>query len=324
MVALPTNKVQEIIFDALSLTNDGVAIFDASDTLIYCNDSMAKLFEKTAEQILNKTFNELIMQCFNSIGGLNIEADDIEAWLSSANLKRRSVPFRNFEIDSQDGRWYLVTEQLVNDNFLFMHCTDITEKKQTEIQLKTLTKELHKHASIDALTMISNRRSFYEMAEIEFVNSQRYQQPLTLMLIDIDNFKAINDNFGHAAGDTVLKEFAQNIKSMLRSGDLFGRLGGDEFSILLPNTAAKESLALAERIRNTIAAIRINYQGQYLRLTASIGIDQSTAKVRSIHDMINTTDKALYQAKSEGRNKVCSGCINPNLTSNTSAITPLP
>jgi len=323
MVTLPTKQVQDIIFDAFSLTNDGVAIFDANDTVIYCNDSMARLFGNTAQQALNKTFSELVRQCFNGTEGINIESDNVEQWLDAANHKRRSVAFRSFEIDTQDGRWHLVTEQLVSDNILYLNCIDITEKKQTEIQLQALTKELHTRASTDELTVISNRRNFYEMAELEFINAQLGQQSLTLLLIDIDNFKIINDSFGHAAGDMVLKAFAQNIKTELRTGDIFGRLGGDEFAILLPNTDCNESLPLAELFRNTIAKMKIDHKEQRLQLTASIGIVQSAPAMQSIHAMMNAADTALYQAKSEGRNTVCScstmqyELTTPNITSYT-------
>ena len=307
MLTLPTKKVQDIIFNALSLTNDGVAIFDANDTVIYCNESMAKLFGNTAEQALDKTFSELIEQCFNSAEGLNIESDNLEQWLVAENNKRRSVPFRSFEIDTQDGRWHLVTEQVVSGDILYFNSTDITEKKQAE---QVLSKELHKRASTDDLTVISNRRNFYEMADIAFINAQIEHKPLTLILIDIDNFKSINDNFGHAAGDTALKEFAHNIKRKLRSRDLFGRIGGDEFSVILPNTDANDSLLIAERIRNTIATMRIVHEDQRLQLTASIGIVQPSPTMQSIHDVVNAADKALYQAKSEGRNKVCCSSVN--------------
>lgn len=317
MFTLPTKQVQNILFDALSLTSDGVAIFDASDTVIYCNESMAKLFGNTAEQALNKTFSELITQCFNSTEGINIESDNVDTWLAAAKNKRRSVPFRSFETDTQDGRWYLVTEQVVSNDILYFNCTEITAKKHTEMQLKKLSKELHMRASTDELTVISNRRNFYEMAEKQFLSDKIEHQPLTLILIDIDNFKAINDNFGHAAGDTALKEFALNIKSTLRSRDLFGRIGGDEFSIILPNTNSKDSLIIAERIRCSIAAMEIIHQKQRIHLTVSIGIVQSTPKMRTIHDVLNAADKALYQAKSEGRNKVCLAHENNNdLTTN--------
>lgn len=299
-------KIQDIVFDALSVTNDGLAIFDINDRVIYCNESMATLFDHTAEQALGNTFDQLIKQCFRNSVGINIESDNIDKWLIAANNKRRSVPFRSFETDTRDGRWHLVTEQIVGDGVLYVSSTDITEKKQAEIQLAVLSKELHKRASTDELTTISNRHNFYEMAEIEFHKAQIEQQPLALILIDIDNFKSINDNYGHAAGDTALKEFAHHIKKKLRATDLFARIGGDEFSIILPNTDTRDSLLIAERLRNSIATIPIQHQEQPIQLTASIGIVQASLTMESIHDVINAADKALYQAKSEGRNKVCS------------------
>ncbi|MDX2322377.1 MAG: sensor domain-containing diguanylate cyclase [Moritella sp.] len=330
MPTLPTKQVQDIIFNAFSLTNDGVAIFDDNDRVIYCNESMAKLYGDTAELALNKTFSELIKQCFHRAAGINIESDNVDKWLIAANKKRRSVPFRSFETDTQDGRWHLITEQVVSGGILYVSSTDITEKKHTEMQLAILSKELHKRASTDELTSISNRHNFYEMAEIEFHNAQIGHQPLTLILIDIDNFKLINDNLGHAAGDAALKAFAHNTKGKLRTRDLFGRIGGDEFSIILPNTDTKESLIIAERLRNTIATMTIRHKEQCFQLTASIGIVQASLTMLSIHDVINAADKALYQAKSEGRNKVCDGSVYCNglvnqyelTTTNTSAKIP--
>lgn len=306
MLTLTTKKIQAIVCEALSLTKNGVAVFDANDTVIYCNNSMAKLFGSTTQLVLNKTFSELIIQCFNSNKGLNIESDNLEEWLQIAKQKRRSVQFRSFEVNTQDGQWYLVTEQLVHGDILYFNSINITATKQTEIQLKILAEELHMWASTDELTVISNRRNFYEMAKIELVNAQHRQQSLTLLLIDIDNFKLINDSFGHATGDMVLKAFAQNIKTELRSGDIFGRLGGDEFAILLPNTDCNDSLPLAELFRNTIATMQIDHKEKRLQLTASIGIVQSSPSTQSIHDMMDAADTALYQAKSAGRNTVCS------------------
>ncbi|TWX47411.1 sensor domain-containing diguanylate cyclase [Colwellia hornerae] len=298
-------SIEKIIIESLALTKDGVGIFNRDDRLIYCNDAIGRLFGMSAEEALNKSFSELSADCFNSPRGINIEFTTLEAWLSHASAKRRSCPFRTFEVDTQEGKWFLVTEQIVHNDYLYMYITDITEKKANERALQLMSEQFQKLATIDSLTGIYNRRYFYEKANAEFNRSSRKNKIFSIMFFDLDNFKHINDKFGHAAGDAVLKCFAVNVQTHLRNYDTFARVGGEEFAILLPNTEKDNACVIAERIRASIEALMIPFEKESLKITVSVGVVENLIDIKSIDQIMNNADKRLYQAKSNGRNQVC-------------------
>ena len=174
---------------------------------------------------------------------------------------------------------------------------DITEQKNHEAALIQLARH-------DPLTGAANRRYFFERAEQEFMRSRRYQQPLSVNLIDVDYFKKINDQYGHAAGDEVLKHLSLNIRSMLRDADLFARIGGEEFAILMPHTSLIGAHQLAERLRQVTTEKALPCSDQLLHIRFSAGVTQLKAEDQSIEDCIRRADDAMYQAKKNGRNRV--------------------
>ena len=144
-----------------------------------------------------------------------------------------------------------------------------------------------------------------QLAEREFDVAMRYQPPLSMIFFDIDNFKHINDTFGHPMGDQALIKTIQTVCAKLRSADLIGRYGGDEFVILLPHTTAQDALPLAERIHASVAAMRLNTDRGALTLTISIGIAQSiheASQTDSVQSLLYRADLALYAAKNAGKN----------------------
>lgn len=174
---------------------------------------------------------------------------------------------------------------------------DITVQKNHEATLIQLARH-------DPLTGAANRRFFFERAEQEFMRSRRYQQPLSVNLIDVDYFKKINDQYGHAAGDEVLKHLSLNIRSMLRDADLFARIGGEEFAILMPHTSLIGAHQLAERLRQVTTEKALPCGDQLLHIHFSAGVTQLKAEDQSIEDCIRRADDAMYQAKRNGRNRV--------------------
>jgi diguanylate cyclase (GGDEF)-like protein len=298
-------SIENIILESLALTKDGVGIFNKDDRLIYCNDAMGALFGMSAEAALNQSFSELSSYCFNSGKGINIESETLEVWLSYALAKRRSCQYRAFETDTKEGKWFLVTEQLVNKEYLYIYSTDITDKKESENALKLMSDQLQKLATTDYLTGLYNRRFFYEKAEIEFNRNRRKNQTCSVMVFDLDNFKRINDKFGHAAGDALLKAFAINVQPYRRSYDTFARIGGEEFAILLPNTEKRNAYVIAERIRASIEDLVVPFENELLNMTVSIGVKENTGDLESVDQIMQSADKNLYQAKCNGRNQVC-------------------
>jgi diguanylate cyclase (GGDEF)-like protein len=161
---------------------------------------------------------------------------------------------------------------------------------------------LRSQADTDALTGLNNRRRFLALADAERDRACRYGRPLSLVMIDIDNFKAINDRFGHDVGDQCIVAVAGTCQRIRRDSDVAGRFGGEEFALLLPETDLPAGRSFAERLREEIAAIDLRLPG--LKITASIGVAGWNAPL-AIDEIIKRADLALYDAKRSGRNRVC-------------------
>ena len=153
----------------------------------------------------------------------------------------------------------------------------------------------------DPLTGIANRRHLDERLSMELARLQRYGQPLAVIMTDIDFFKQVNDNFGHAVGDQVLKAFATQLKENIRNIDFLARYGGEEFVLVLPNADLAEAVAMAERMRAATKSIRID--DYPLRVTASFGVISAQAN-ESMTEVLARADKAMYRSKSSGRDRV--------------------
>ena len=172
------------------------------------------------------------------------------------------------------------------------------------IENARLFKEIQTLAITDGLTGLFNRRHFYLMANLEFIRSSRYNRPLSLLMIDVDLFKRINDTYGHLVGDKVLNNVAQKCFLKVRGGDLAGRYGGEEFTLLLPETNEASALALAERLREMIAETPLMVDQGQVNITVSIGVAQKDTGCNNLEELLRRSDEALYNAKNAGRNCV--------------------
>ena len=172
------------------------------------------------------------------------------------------------------------------------------------LKLRRATQQLEQLASTDALTGARNRRYFLEAAEAEFRRSRRYDQSLSFLMLDIDHFKSVNDQWGHAIGDEALKAATAAIQGAMRREDTLGRLGGEEFAVLLPQTDAANAALFAERVRQAIAALEIDTGETPLRFTVSIGVAQVAPSDKTPKQALGRADAALYTAKNDGRNRV--------------------
>ena len=167
--------------------------------------------------------------------------------------------------------------------------------------------ELRIQASTDALTGVMTRRAFNEQADREIARASRYGTPLSCALIDADHFKSINDTYGHGIGDLALKHLASICSKELRASDCIGRLGGEEFAIILPETGRRTAMEVAERLRAIIAATPFEVGGgRTIRLTASIGVAEYSESIKTFDGLLSNADFAMYDAKSAGRNRVAS------------------
>jgi diguanylate cyclase (GGDEF)-like protein len=160
-------------------------------------------------------------------------------------------------------------------------------------------------ASIDSLTGARNRRNFFICGNQELARSKRYQRPLCILMMDIDHFKTVNDVHGHAAGNAVLKNMVSVCHQILREQDKLGRLGGEEFGIILPEIKIDAAYIFAERLRKRLMDLQTKTKNAEIFFTVSIGITQCTKDVLTLEDALSQADLALYKAKQEGRNRVC-------------------
>ena len=183
----------------------------------------------------------------------------------------------------------------------------ILNNERLRNDLQTAQAELEKIAATDFLTGINNNRHFYEIGETEIQRVKRFQSPLSLIMFDLDSFKQINDTHGHAAGDKVLVKVIETCRKKLRTIDIFGRLGGEEFAILLPNTDLEGGKTAAEHLRAAIEDTEIELTpAESVKVTASFGITQLKDSDTKLQIILNRADTALYEAKRAGRNQVVS------------------
>ncbi len=311
-----TERMLRSVLEALPV---GVWIMDQSGRIVHGNRAGQEIWGG-ASYVGPEDFDQYKGWWLRS--GLPIAAEDWAA--ARAISKGESSIGEEIEIESFDGIRKLMLnsaiplfdEQHAIQGAIIVN-EDITARKRNEVELlrakerveatsRELAAALEREralARIDALTGTANRRHFFDLAAHEISVAIRYRQPLTLILLDVDDFKRTNDTLGHQAGDDLLKCVARVGREHLREADVFGRYGGDEFVILLPCTQAAQAAVVAERIRSDLAAQRIVLPTGVLTVTISSGITELAPQDDTLDALIHRADIALYQAKHAGRNR---------------------
>ncbi|WDG55976.1 GGDEF domain-containing protein [Pseudomonas chlororaphis] len=223
-------------------------------------------------------------------------------------LEKGAVEDREYRIIDAQGqvRW-LSDKCFINRNaapgdrvIIVGLAEDITEKKHLETELQRL-------ATTDVLTQSSNRRHFFECANREFEQACQQGTPLAFLLLDIDDFKVINDTYGHPEGDNVLQRIAETGRATLRRGDLFGRIGGEEFAALFPGCAPDMARQVAERLQREIQRLTFSHGEEQFSITVSQGLTSLTADDENLDSLFARADAAMYEAKRQGKNRIVSG-----------------
>lgn len=276
-----------MIADATSLDNGGPRI-------IYVNPAFERLMGYPAAEIQGQS--PLLLHGPDT---------DTSTQLQIRKALRDGEPIRTEILKyCRDGqpRWLdmnllpLHDEQGVITHFAWIE-RDLTRYKKIERQLANM-------ALFDSLTGTLNRPAFYQHAEKEFARSKRYYRPLSVIMLDIDHFKKINDCYGHGGGDQVLQIFAEACQEITRSTDVMGRVGGEEFALLLPDSPMKAAFNLAERLRERINKYPYLAGDMLIEVTASLGVAELQADDTDFRTLLQRADEALYAAKNAGRNRV--------------------
>ncbi|MCY0152847.1 diguanylate cyclase [Hoeflea alexandrii] len=277
-----------------SLPN-GFVLYDKDDRLVICNERYREIYAESAKYIVpGASFEEIIRNGVEN-GQYPDAIGNEEAWIAE-RLEMHQNPGEPIEQHLPGDTWLRVQERRTSEGGLVGFRFDITELKRQE-------RELIRLAWTDSLTDAMNRHRFMDLAGKEIERTKRRNGELSLLLLDADHFKQINDKYGHAAGDAILKGLVERWTRSLRSHDLIGRIGGEEFSILLPEANAANAICTANRLRKEIAEVPFAFEGQLLRVTVSIGV-ATLAAGEDLPSLMQRADRALYRAKEAGRDEV--------------------
>lgn len=210
--------------------------------------------------------------------------------------------------NTRTGRWYECRDRArywADGRLVRIEiATDITERKRIEAELAEAKHQAEALAQIDELTGLNNRRAFFQLGLQAFRQAARATSPIAVIMFDLDHFKQINDVHGHLVGDKVLVAVADSVRAQVREADIAGRLGGEEFALILPETSLPEALTVAERLRGAIAATSLAHGAVVIRCTSSFGVAVCEDGSLDLEHMLSLADAELYKAKHNGRNRV--------------------
>lgn len=279
---------------------DAIIMIDTNGLVSFWNHAATELFGYTEEEVMGKEVHSLIAP--------TKLREQAEKGMYQFAMTGNGPALGKVEETTglrKDGTEVVIERsvsgfRLANEWFAVATIRDITDRKATEAELTRL-------ATTDSLTGLNNRRRFMELAEAEFARSLRYDRPLSLLMLDIDHFKNVNDTHGHDVGDDVLRSLSEVAVLALRNADIVGRLGGEEFGVILPETGDDAAMEVAERLRVSVERSNIVTNAGELKITISLGLANLNPATRNLQELLKRADVALYDAKQTGRNRTTSG-----------------
>ncbi|RJF84223.1 diguanylate cyclase [Azospirillum cavernae] len=288
---------EERLQGIIGMAQDAILTADEALTITLFNQAAERLFGYEAIDIVGRPLSLLIPEHLRAAHEASI------AEFGAGPVQSRLMATRREVVGlTRDGREFPAEVSIAKlhhaRGLLYTAVIrDVSERKRVETELRRM-------ATTDPLTGLCNRRRFWELADVEIARLRRYGHPVSVLMLDIDRFKSINDQYGHAVGDQALVRLASVCRAELRDTDHIGRLGGEEFAVLLPETGLAAARDVAERLREQLAATDIPCLNGVLHMTVSIGIAVCGEDDMSIERVLSRADRALYVAKSHGRNRV--------------------
>ncbi|MGO4137866.1 diguanylate cyclase [Rhizobium brockwellii] len=285
------------VINALS---SNICVLDRNARIIAVNLAWQSFGSENSHRRASDVGSNYLHVCENSSGAGSAEADEFGAGVravldGSTRLFQMEYPCHS----PASSRWFLgrVTPLGIVEGGAVISHENITGRRLLE-------NELEKLAATDPLTGLPNRRYFFDMANAEFEKVRRFDAKASIIMMDVDAFKAVNDTHGHAAGDEVLRTIGRRCRETMRQSDVLARFGGEEFVVLLPHTTAADATKLAELLRMRICEQAVQIVSRQIFVTASFGVTEVHRDDLSLDDALVRADKALYQAKHAGRNCV--------------------
>ncbi len=316
----PSAVVPGRVRTALDALSEGVVLIDEEEQIVLMNSAFCKHVGGTVDQLLGMKLSSLN---WTNLPGLHEVREP--PWVLAASEGERQVGTSMcLETPNEETRTFMVNGSPILDDAgnirgVLATFDDVTELEEKNNQLnelvdklKTSTEEVNRQnerlqilAARDPLTNCLNRRAFFERSDAEFDIAVTDKSPISSIMLDIDHFKKVNDNYGHAVGDQVIQLIADQLRSVLRGADIIGRYGGEEFCVLLPGVDIDQATLLAERLREAIeqfsGASRLPIDGN---VTISLGVSTINSDTSNATDLIDQADKGLYASKNNGRNQV--------------------
>lgn len=296
-------NLRDQLFDMFEHSGTLVAAYDGFDRLRYANKAFRSAFFLDAYE--EPLWPDLMRRNYAAKQGTVISSSDFEAWLLSTTSRRGKIGFRAFETNLFDGRWLWMTETVQSDGWMLCIATDVTKLRESGRSLRQDRDSAIKAAQTDELTGVANRR--FVTARINDLLERKLPDAGHCLgcvgVLDLDNFKYINDRFGHQAGDKILRDFSTRVQQQVRRADCFGRIGGEEFVLVLPRTTVQEAELIVERMLATIRTSRPLNERPDFQYTFSAGIAEALPG-DTVDDLYARADSALYSAKLAGRNRI--------------------
>jgi diguanylate cyclase (GGDEF)-like protein/PAS domain S-box-containing protein len=287
-------KYRELVQSAKSI----ILRFDTSGRITFFNEFAQSFFGYTQQEILGRDLLRTIVPLIESSGR------DLVAMIKDLLANPDKYPTNENENVRKNGErvWMSWTNRaLYNEQGQLTEIlsvgNDITRLKRTEAKLVEL-------ATTDPLTGLFNRRHFWEVCKREIERIKRYGSMLSLLMIDVDHFKLVNDTYGHDVGDQVLQSLADLCRRTFRGVDIIGRIGGEEFAVLLPETGLPEAAGAAHRLRQAVEQASIAVGEHFIKITVSAGVAMAVNESADLETLFKQADLALYAAKAGGRNRV--------------------
>ncbi len=295
-----TERLTKFLAAVVEAAEDGVIVIDSNMAIIYANEGAERMFGYPSDEILGKPLDILLPERHRAG-----HEEFVLEFGESSDTSRRMGQRRTITGQTKAGDEFPAQATIVKLGMgsEAMYAAIVRDVTQEQLHLQ----QVEHMARTDALTGLANRREFFERAGHEFGRFRRYGHPAALLIVDIDHFKAINDTYGHGVGDDSLQRLANVLRSSFRSTDVIGRLGGEEFAIMM--LAADESIAhqLGERFRRSIEALKISTESAEFGFTVSIGASCFSRQDETVDITLARADRALYAAKNGGRNRLFFG-----------------